>query len=123
MSGIPVSGTIGAAGTIRRTGLVGTAVDILRALRLVSLAEATSFLLLLVATAVKYGAAAPLGVKILGPIHGVLFLGYVGLVLLAREQAGWNGSRTLLALAAGVLPFAPYYVERNWLRAPAPARS
>lgn len=90
--------------------------DIVRILRVVSLAEATSFLLLLVATAIKYGADAPQGVKVLGPVHGTLFLAYVALVLLAREQTGWDRRRTVLALIAGVLPVAPFLVERNWLR-------
>ncbi|MCW2899654.1 MAG: hypothetical protein JWO67_1919 [Streptosporangiaceae bacterium] len=95
-----------------------TTVDIVRILRVVSLAEATSFLLLLAATAVKYGAGAPQGVKVLGPIHGVLFLAYVALVLLARERTGWDPRRTVLALFAGVVPVAPYFVERHWLRTP-----
>ncbi|MGI8329000.1 DUF3817 domain-containing protein [Actinomadura scrupuli] len=96
--------------------------DIVRTLRLVSVAEATSFLLLLVATAVKYGADAPLGVRILGPVHGTLFIAYCALVVLARERTGWDGRRTLLALVAGVLPFAPFYVERAWLRPAAPGQ-
>jgi len=97
-------------------------VDTVKALRLVSLAEATSFLvLLLVAMPLKYAAGAPIAVQIMGPIHGVLFLAYVGLVLLGREVLGWDGRRTALALGAGVLPFAPYAVERSWLRAGAGA--
>jgi integral membrane protein len=91
-------------------------VDIVRTLRLVSLAEATSFLLLLIATAVKYGAESPQGVQILGPVHGTLFIAYCALVIVARGRTGWDGRRTLLALVAGVLPFAPFYVERAWLR-------
>jgi integral membrane protein len=99
-------------------------VDIVRTLRVISLAEATSFLLLLVATAVKYGAGLPQGVKVLGPLHGVLFLGYVALVLMARGPLGWSAGRTVLALVAGVLPVAPLLVEHFWLRGtePVPAR-
>lgn len=90
--------------------------DIVRTLRWVSVAEATSFLLLLVATVLKHGADMPLGVEVLGPLHGVLFLAYVGLVVAARPQTGWDTRRTVLALVAGVLPAAPYVVERRWLR-------
>jgi integral membrane protein len=91
-------------------------VDIVRVLRIVSVTEASTFLLLLVATVVKYGADAPQGVQILGPVHGTLFLAYCALVVLSRERTGWDRRRTLLALVAGVLPFAPFYVERAWLR-------
>jgi integral membrane protein len=98
------------------------AVDILRAFRVVSLAEATSFLiLLLVAMPLKYAAGLPFAVQIMGPIHGVLFLGYVALVFMTRDRLRWSPSRTVLALVAAVLPVAPYYVERNWIKDPVPA--
>jgi integral membrane protein len=98
------------------------AVDILRAFRVVSLAEATSFLiLLLVAMPLKYAADLPFAVQIMGPIHGVLFLGYVALVFMTRDRLRWSPSRTVLALVAAVLPVAPYYVERNWIKDPVPA--
>ncbi|MCP2334954.1 DUF3817 domain-containing protein [Actinomadura rupiterrae] len=100
--------------------------DIVKTLRIVSVAEAVSFLvLLLVAMPIKYLGDAPVAVQIMGPIHGVLFLAYVALVLAGRQATGWDTKRTLLALIASVLPVAPFFVERNWLRpvAGAPART
>ncbi|ABW14534.1 conserved hypothetical protein [Parafrankia sp. EAN1pec] len=91
------------------------------AARAVSLAEATSFLLLLIATAVKHGADHEIGVKILGPVHGGLFIAYCLLVLYVGSLRRWPVKRTLLALGASVLPVAPFFVERHWLREPAPA--
>ncbi|WP_250279570.1 DUF3817 domain-containing protein [Frankia sp. Cppng1_Ct_nod] len=88
----------------------------LPAARAVSVAEATSFLLLLVATAVKYGADRPGGVRVLGPIHGVLFLAYCAIMIAVAVDQRWPVSKTLLALGASVLPVAPYFVERRWLR-------
>jgi integral membrane protein len=107
---------------------------ILTAARAVSLAEATSFLLLLVATGIKYGADHPQGVRVLGPIHGVLFLAYCALVGYLAFVGRWTRRRTVLALVASVLPVAPFFVERHWLRgdaggpgtpspAPAPTRA
>jgi integral membrane protein len=87
--------------------------------RWVCLAEATSFLLLLVATVVKYAAGHPGGVKVLGPAHGVLFLVYLALVGLVAAKRHWPKGRTWLAVGASVLPVAPYFVERAWL---SPAR-
>ncbi|MEO5878237.1 MAG: DUF3817 domain-containing protein, partial [Streptosporangiaceae bacterium] len=100
------------------------AVDILRAFRVVSLAEATSFLvLLLIAMPLKYGAEQEIGVKIMGPIHGVLFLAYVAMVLLTFRRLSWSLGRTFLALVASVLPVAPYFVERNWIKEPSLSRT
>ncbi|CAO5168584.1 DUF3817 domain-containing protein [Frankia sp. AiPs1] len=92
----------------------------LSAARAVSLAEATSFLLLLVATAIKYAADHPGGVRVLGPVHGVLFLTYCALVGYLAFSGRWPRRRTILALVASFLPFAPFFVERHWLRPGAP---
>lgn len=45
-----------------------------RLLSAVALAEATSFIALLAATYVKYRQGQPIGVQILGPLHGLLFI-------------------------------------------------
>ncbi|WP_243708876.1 DUF3817 domain-containing protein [Actinomadura sp. GC306] len=95
---------------------------------MVSIAEAVSFLaLLLIAMPLKYGADAEVGVQLAGPIHGVLFMAYVGMVFLVRDPLGWDLKRTVLAAAAAVLPVAPFFVERHWTRPPhtagAPASS
>lgn len=88
--------------------------DELRRFRIVAVAEATSFLSLLAATAVKYAADAPLGVELLGPTHGALFLVYVLLALLARPKAGWSLWTTLIVLAGAVVPLGGFAVDR-WL--------
>ena len=41
---------------------------------------------------------------ILGPIHGVLFLAYVGLALEVRRRLGWDARTTLTVLAEAVVP-------------------
>jgi integral membrane protein len=86
----------------------------LRTFRLTAIAEATSFVLLLVATYVKYGHDQPLGVKVLGPMHGLLFLTYVGLALSLAAQVRWRARTTSLVLLGAVLPFGGYVVDR-WL--------
>ena len=61
-----------------------------RTFRLVAVLEATSFLMLLVATYVKYGHDEPAGVEILGPIHGLLFVAYVLLAFTIAPRAAWS---------------------------------
>ncbi|MBA3264132.1 MAG: DUF3817 domain-containing protein [Thermoleophilaceae bacterium] len=85
-----------------------------RSFRITALAEATSFLALLVATYVKYGHDQPIGVQILGPIHGLLFVGYVLLAVNLAPRAGWSLRTTAMVLVGAVLPFGGYVVDR-WL--------
>ena len=68
----------------------------MRTMRYVALAEATSFLALLVASYLKRQGEGELGVTILGPIHGALFILYVLVALNLRDRAGWSVKTTLL---------------------------
>jgi integral membrane protein len=83
----------------------------IKTFRYVALAEATSFLILLVLAFVVDSEG---GVNVMGPLHGTLFLAYVGLVLILRGPAGWNPKVTLAVLAGAVLPFGGFAVDR-WL--------
>jgi integral membrane protein len=80
----------------------------------VALIEATTFLLLLGASYLKHVQDEPLGVSVLGPIHGLLFIAYVVMALSLREECGWGGRTTGLILLGAVVPFGGYFVER-WL--------
>ena len=84
----------------------------IKTFRYVALAEATSFLLLLVASYLKHSQDTPEGVSILGPIHGILFLAYVLIALMIREDARWNAKQTILVLVGAVVPFGGYVVDR-----------
>lgn len=86
----------------------------LKNFRYVALLEATSFLLLLVGSYVKHFHDDAIGVTVLGPIHGLLFVAYVVIALAIRDAMGWNGKTTLLILLGAVLPFGGYFVDR-WL--------
>jgi integral membrane protein len=90
----------------------------IKALRLVALAEATSFLALLVASYLKHTDRTELGVQVLGPIHGALFLGYCALVIILRPDTRWSTRTTAWLLAAAVVPFGGYAVDwwlaRRW---------
>lgn len=89
----------------------------LTALRYVSIAEATSYLVLLVASVLKrWGPQDELGVEIIGPIHGALFVAYVALAVLVAVRHRWRPLRSLVVLAASLLPVAPFIIERTWLR-------
>ncbi len=93
-----------------------------RSFRVTAVAEATTFLALLAATYVKYVHDEPIGVQILGPLHGMLFLGYVLLALSLAPRAGWSVRTTIVVLFGAVVPFGGYAVDRWLARQPlAPA--
>ena len=85
-------------------------------MRYIALAEATSFLALLVASFVKRTGGGELGVHVLGPIHGVLFLAYVVIALNIRLEMGWSGRTTFWVLVGAVVPFGGYVVDWRLLR-------
>ena len=89
----------------------------LRNFRYVALAEATTFLALLVAAVVKRTDGNEIGVQILGPIHGLLFVVYVVIVLrLRQEEVGLTNRQTFWILVGAVLPFGGYVVDWWLLR-------
>ena len=90
--------------------------------RIVALLEAVSFLALLAATIFHRALdGSDAGVNVLGPIHGMLFLAYVLLALLIREEQGWSVGQTILVLVLSALPFGAVYVHNKMVRDPAPA--
>lgn len=88
----------------------------MKVLGYVAIAEALSFIGVLVAMVFKYGFDEPAGVAVLGPIHGALFLAYVGIALLVGQQRGWGIVRMMGILAAGVVPVAGYVVGHRLLQ-------
>jgi integral membrane protein len=80
-------------------------------MRYVALAEATSFIALLIASYLKRQGEGELGVQILGPIHGALFIAYCALALSLRAQQGWSISTTFWILVGAVVPFGGYVVD------------
>lgn len=97
---------------------------VLKTFRIVAVAEAVSWLVLIVATIVKY-TTDPMqetGVKIMGPVHGVLFVIYVGLALFeVRRRLSWDAKTTLLVLVESVVPFGGFLAARRRDLDPAPS--
>ena len=85
-------------------------------MRYIALAEATSFIALLIASVVKRTGGSGLGVQILGPIHGLLFIAYVVVALNVRRELGWTGKTTFWVLVGAVVPFGGYVVDWWLLR-------
>jgi integral membrane protein len=85
---------------------------ILSLLRKIGFAEGLSWLLLLgVAMPLKYMAGQPLPVRIVGWIHGILFIAY--LVQLYRVQSAyrWPLKTTIFGCLAAFLPFGTWIFD------------
>ena len=78
--------------------------------------EGASFLLLLgIAMPLKYLAGMPEAVRIVGMIHGLLFVVYLAAAIHAALSLHWPLSRSLLVLGAAIFPAGPFLID-GWLR-------
>jgi integral membrane protein len=96
-------------------------------LRVIALVEGVSFLVLLfVAMPLKYAAGMPMAVRIVGAIHGGLFLLFLWALMQATDEAKWPWSRAGAAFVASVVPFGTFVFDRSLraeqARAAAPAQ-
>lgn len=81
-------------------------------LRGIAFFEGISFLLLLgVAMPLKYFAGFPAPVKIIGWIHGLLFVLYLIAVAEVSLKRQWSWAQILGALLASVLPFGTFVLD------------
>ncbi len=81
-------------------------------LRTTAKIEAISFLVLVgVAMPLKYLAGQPLAVKIVGWIHGVLFVAFCLALLRTMIVARWSLVRGAVMFIASLLPFGPFVVD------------
>jgi len=78
--------------------------------RTVAYWEGWSFLLLLfISMPLKYALGQPMGVRIMGSVHGLLFLAYLATLLPLWGNLGTT--RVFMALLVSVLPFGTFWLE------------
>lgn len=85
------------------------------AFRWVAIVEALSWLALIVATGIKYTTDPMMegGVKVLGPVHGALFTGYVVLALVVAWKLRWKLTTLFVVLVDSVIPGGGFLVARR----------
>jgi integral membrane protein len=92
-------------------------VNELRRFRWVALLEGSSFVLLLFfAMPLKYWAGFPMAVRIVGMVHGVLFLAFVGALFQVTLERAWSPRRWALALLSSLVPFGTFAFDRSLKR-------
>ncbi|MEM9051692.1 MAG: DUF3817 domain-containing protein [Bacteroidota bacterium] len=71
----------------------------------------SSLLLFFGAMPLKYIFDMPQAVSVVGMIHGVLFIAYVGAALLNGFERKWKFSSFALLALAAILPGGPLYID------------
>ena len=88
-------------------------------LRIVAFLEGISFLVLLgIAMPLKYLASYPGPVKVVGMLHGILFITYVILLLWTKAEYRWTFTKTFYAFIASLIPFGTFYADKKIFTSP-----
>ena len=85
-------------------------------LRLLAILEGISYLLLIPTIILKYGFEMGLPNKIVGSIHGLLFILYSLWVVDYAAKVKWDPIKTFICLGASFLPFATFMVDQKMLK-------
>lgn len=85
--------------------------------RLISLIEGISFLILLfIAMPLKYIVGISLAVKIVGMIHGVLFMFFVLALIMAFKKYKWGNSFCFKLFVYSLIPFGFILIEKTIMK-------
>jgi len=85
--------------------------------RIIALLEGVSYILLMtVGLYFKYQLGDPTFVKLLGMPHGLLFVAYLILAFLIKEDEKWKAKDFGVIMAASIIPFGTFYMDRKYLR-------
>lgn len=88
----------------------------LKLFKIVAFLEGTSLLLLLFfAMPMKYFFQEPIFVKTIGMAHGVLFVVYIILAIMAKIELNWSFKKFSFICVASIVPFGTFYVEKKYL--------
>lgn len=82
--------------------------------RVLAIAEAISWTLLIGGLILRATQDWPLAVTIGGAIHGFVFLAYAATAVLVAKNQRWSGGPTLVGIVSAVVPYATIPVEK-WL--------
>lgn len=86
--------------------------------RVTAFLEGVSYILLLfIATPIKYFGDDPQYVKMLGMPHGILFMLYVILAFMLKQENEWFKSNFKMVLLASIIPFGTFVLERKYNKA------
>ena len=81
---------------------------------LINTIEGYSYLILLfIAMPLKYAFGFPLAVKIAGMAHGVLFIAFLALLVMAWRDAKWAFTENIIFFIASLIPFGTFFTKKR----------
>lgn len=90
-----------------------TTASLVKWFKIVAIAEAVSWGGLLLAMLFKYVISdTEAGVRLVGPIHGTMFLAYVALTIAVGVRLKWGAKIIIVGMAAAIPPFMTIVFER-----------
>ena len=84
--------------------------------RCIAILEGVSYVLLLIATPIKYLFYNEQYVKALGMPHGILFILYIALALFIQKKMEWNKKNLIVIMVASIIPFGTFYIDYKYLQ-------
>jgi len=85
----------------------------LRFYRVMSYVVGTALLILCVGVVLRYGYSRPTLEKVMGPIHGALYIVYLAAVVNLATKVRLRVGRVVAMIVAGFVPFLAFYVEHR----------
>lgn len=83
-------------------------------LRVIGDVEGVSYLVLLfIAMPLKYLAGMPQAVRVVGSIHGFLFVAFVVALLDVWRRVGWPPGKVFPAFLSSLVPFGTFFLSRQ----------
>lgn len=87
----------------------------LQTFRKIAILEGISYLLFAITMPMKYAWEMLLPNKIVGIVHGVLFIAYVLFLYFVAVQRKWNFTKIFILFVASLLPFATFVADKKIL--------
>ena len=85
--------------------------------RVIAFLEGVSYILLMgIGLYFKYQLGDPSYVKLLGMPHGLLFISYLILAFLIKDDEQWKNKDFGIILLASILPFGTFYIDWKYLK-------
>lgn len=85
----------------------------LKRMRMVSVVEGTTLLLLLgIAVPLKHLASIPIAVRVMGPVHGLAFVLYFYTLIQTLSGGRWSRAESWRMILAAFIPFGAFFNER-----------
>ena len=85
--------------------------------RIIAFLEGITYVLLMsVGLYFKYKLGDPSYVKLLGMPHGLLFISYLILAFVIKDDEQWKNKDFGIILLASILPFGTFYIDLKYLQ-------